>query len=181
MFLIAFLFSPLLSSPVHLFNCWFYVFSSDKFPDIHMQTRTYINTKYKGITPYTLSCDLPYAFDNLFWTSFHVSRTKTNKINNPSVVPVSSHWSAISTKQRAVPRVCCALRPLWLCTCHFLYWNAFSSFRGAQSTFIFCEAFPALRKELWFLPSSQNILGILLSSHSSQSFVDAHLLVFFSH
>lgn len=60
-----------------------------------------------------------------------------------------------------------------------LYWNGFSSFMGAQYTFTFCEAFPALRKELCFLPSSPNILGILFSSHSSQGFVDAHLLAFF--
>lgn len=79
-----------------------------------------------------------------------------------------------------------------LSTLHFSYsmamyiwfpvWKAFFSFMGPNKLLLtLYEAFSVLRKELGFLPSSQNALGILLSSHSSWGFVSAHLLVFFSH
>lgn len=119
-FLLSFLFSPFLSSPVQLLRGWFLVFSFNTFPDIPVLAGAYIgvsltqNTKGSLHTHSHVTC-----FIHLITYLGHLSMSV--KIKSFSVVPASlSHWSAsspIACSSRSIPH---SLVLLWPCACHFL-------------------------------------------------------------
>lgn len=176
--------SPPLSRPVHLFTLSTadFMFSSDESPDIHVQTRTYVNTQCKGFTPHTLSCDLLYSCDNLAWMSFHVSKNKNKnspqRFLPPPLAGVSSSPTGVQLPEFTAVSLTAGAGTG---TCHFL------SGMPPPLPWVPNTLLPSVKpslpfgKESCFLPGSQNALHILLSSPVSRGFVGAHLFVFSSH